>query len=1127
MSKCTDFELHYLVSDFSEFRDVNEVTQLLKEISNEENIHFWSFDKKLPAAVNSYVREVLISELNPDQLLVLDLFESSHHIPNSVNKHNYIETSVVLYDLIPLEDEKEYLYAKHLREHYFEKIEDLQRADKILCISQYTKTDLSKRFPFLSKRASFIGGGPILSHRNENPAKQKRVLSILGDNPRKNLERLLDAWMQLPEHLILEFELRIIGNFSTSRILHYQEYINKNGSGSTRITFCGEISNRELEQELDLAFALIHPAKSEGLGLPILEGIAAGIPVLCSNTTSMTEIGGIGACFSPLDTNEMVNSIEDLLMNPNFLHDVKVSQTIVAEEYSWANSAKLVFKQLAADAVDRPRLELDAKEKSIRVAVVAPGENQKTGIARFASITNSMFPKHWNLTFFPTEKLSDLNLALGALATYEIVIVHIGNSPHHKNAFRILGELPAVVVCHDITFGQTLRYLSNLDPKWMPELCELEGISDDLLFSRSITRILNLALGVVVHSRYAQEVLRRSGMANQNVLLISHPPLFVDLEENRDSKSRRIVKNRVISAGFINQTKCPEKIIEAVSLVNKRSNFDLELTFVGEAEFEYSNKLKRLAKEQRLKIEITGYLPLQNYHQFMSEASIAIQLKSIDSGEASGVIPDLLYFGIPTIINSIGNFENYSGELITKVSKHPTPLEISEQIEAIYEKELNHDIVDRALSSISGTENSPASWSNSVASFAIDRYSNDVIHRARLGKTAESNLILNFERLVKRNQKLRKTGGSPYLIGSDISNLIDTKYLSGIQRVTTEAHTELSKFSQSETVLFGGVNLTNINDFNIDAHDSIKADCFVAGPRLDPNLIDALLLLDLNFNLAKSALMDEFKSRGVPIITNVYDVLPFSNPQWFPPKTADLHFNPWLDKVLASSTHIIVNSEHTKYELTKYPKYGAFRGQTHVVPLGSYVPKIGAHRRLVPGQTLMVGTLEPRKGHQEVLNSFDAVVKKNENTTLHIVGRQGWMVESLVERIMSHPLLNSRLFWHKDCSDEQLEILFSTSDIAIVASEGEGFGLPVVEALNRDLRVIARDIPVLRETGGNSVHYFNSENMSLEMVWSGLLQNKLTLANKKNHPNASFIQYAQHLISILKNELLGFPIKVS
>jgi glycosyltransferase involved in cell wall biosynthesis len=110
-----------------------------------------------------------------------------------------------------------------------------------------------------------------------------------------------------------------------------------------------------------------------------------------------------------------------------------------------------------------------------------------------------------------------------------------------------------------------------------------------------------------------------------------------------------------------------------------------------------------------------------------------------------------------------------------------------------------------------------------------------------------------------------------------------------------------------------------------------------------------------------------------------------------------------------------------------------------------------------------------------VLEAFEQLWQADQNISLIIVGKQGWMVEKLIKKLQSSPELNKRLFWLNGISDEYLEKVYAASTCLIAASYGEGFGLPLIEAAQHKLPIIARDIPVFHEVAGEHAYYFTGK----------------------------------------------------
>jgi glycosyltransferase involved in cell wall biosynthesis len=104
------------------------------------------------------------------------------------------------------------------------------------------------------------------------------------------------------------------------------------------------------------------------------------------------------------------------------------------------------------------------------------------------------------------------------------------------------------------------------------------------------------------------------------------------------------------------------------------------------------------------------------------------------------------------------------------------------------------------------------------------------------------------------------------------------------------------------------------------------------------------------------------------------------------------------------------------------------------------------------------------------------------DANLVIAGREGWKklpddqrrnIPAIMRRLQNHPEFGRRLFWADGIEDDALAGLYDAADALIVASEAEGFGLPLIEAAQHELPIIARDILVFREVAGAFAYYFS------------------------------------------------------
>lgn len=213
----------------------------------------------------------------------------------------------------------------------------------------------------------------------------------------------------------------------------------------------------------------------------------------------------------------------------------------------------------------------------------------------------------------------------------------------------------------------------------------------------------------------------------------------------------------------------------------------------------------------------------------------------------------------------------------------------------------------------------------------------------------------------------------------------------------------------------------------------------------------------------------------------VYDLLPLASPQYFHPN-ATAHYTRWLQDAVHLADRFACISRATADALSHWLAEHAARDQfgrrvaVEAFPLGA--PPVthtdaGAlrptlHAALAARPTfLMVGTLEPRKGHADGLDACEALWQSGVDANLVVAGRRGWMTDALVARLRRHPERDRRLFWHEDVADPELQALYAGSTALLALSHGEGYGLPLVEAARHGMPVFARDLPVFREVLGD------------------------------------------------------------
>lgn len=226
-----------------------------------------------------------------------------------------------------------------------------------------------------------------------------------------------------------------------------------------------------------------------------------------------------------------------------------------------------------------------------------------------------------------------------------------------------------------------------------------------------------------------------------------------------------------------------------------------------------------------------------------------------------------------------------------------------------------------------------------------------------------------------------------------------------------------------------------------------------------------------------------FRRDGGALWFFVHDLLPLNRPEWFSLNTV-IRYRAWLSVLAGVADGFLCNSSQTELELVTAldREFGLSSGyKACVLPLGHTILDPATADLEIPAQSridaarpfaLMVGTLEPRKGHADVIAAFDELWLRGRQERLVLAGRLGWQVDALYNRVVTHPELGMKLFWLNDVNDYELDAMYQACVGVIVASHGEGFGLPLIEALGYGKPVLARNLPVFAIHQDKGVHLF-------------------------------------------------------
>lgn len=249
---------------------------------------------------------------------------------------------------------------------------------------------------------------------------------------------------------------------------------------------------------------------------------------------------------------------------------------------------------------------------------------------------------------------------------------------------------------------------------------------------------------------------------------------------------------------------------------------------------------------------------------------------------------------------------------------------------------------------------------------------------------------------------------------------------------------------------------------------------------------DKLLLLDSSweYDTQMKNTINSIRSTSGKVGAVVYDLFPVQYPELFSNKSFVNIFIKWHQMIISEADDIICISRTTADNVEKYYLQLGFKRKTplrlHYFPMGAKftdvqgIPRAILSDFVIEGNTfLMVGTIEPRKGHAVAIEAFTKLVETNGDARLLLIGKNGWKNEDII-KLINQESLQGKILWLKDADDAELQWAYKHASALIAASKDEGFGLPLIEAAHYGIPIIASDIPIFHEVAGEYADYFKA-----------------------------------------------------
>jgi glycosyltransferase involved in cell wall biosynthesis len=623
---------------------------------------------------------------------------------------------LTVYDLIPARFPETYLTDPGTRRRYQARQQLVRAADHVMTLSRTVADDVHERLGVPTDRITVVGAacGPQFTPPSDRAAEEPRVRSLVPGvgprtivyngavEPRKNMERLLEAFARVPAETRAGTQLVLVCRLSAPQRNHFEHEASRLGLAG-QLLLTGEIPDEALIALYRTAELVVFPSLAEGYGLPVAEAMACGAPVVASARTAAAELVAPEATFDPWREEAIADALHRGLADAAFR--ARLAEWSARPQPGWADvagKAAGVYRKVAgirAGRLNGARQSPRTGRARRRVALVTPWPPSASGVAIYSARLVEHMAEQVDVDVFadgdahPGERLgaggvtvrpaASFGVVESAVGGYDAVIVCLGNSEFHSAGLGLLRRrrVEAVTLLHDVRLTELYRHAAarGVVPEGIPDaVAGMYGTAPSEVVEEGWVRpetadrfglfmareVIGLSRRVVVTSEFAARLARADAQAadHDRVYVVPHAyPDVIGPPAERDP-------GRLASFGVVNEVKRPLVLVEALATL-RRGGRDVRLVLAGPASDH--DRAAVTAAAARLgvadRVELTGFLEPAAYEELMGRVGLAVQLRARTNGEASGAVHDCVAHGVPTVVADLGS----AGELPDLVEKVP------------------------------------------------------------------------------------------------------------------------------------------------------------------------------------------------------------------------------------------------------------------------------------------------------------------------------------------------------------------------------------------------------------------------------------------------------------------------
>ena len=534
------------------------------------------------------------------------------------------------------------------------------------------------------------------------------VVTVTGYNPRKNIAGTLAAYAGLPRALRERHQLVMVCQLQEAERTEITDLARGLGVAD-RVVLTGHVTDAELDALVSCADTALFLSHYEGFGIPAAEALAAGVPLVCSNVSSLPEVCGDAALLvDPSDSKAATEALRRALTDEPLRAVLRCTGPVQAARFSpesYARNLVGAYRRcldgLAIHVPPSPDIEVAGR---LRVACFTPLSPRMTGVADYAEDLIEHLPDDVRVDCFveggtPTRESTLQRCGvydasafgrLDAARRYDVALYQVGNSMHHAYTLPFVTRQPGVATLHDFSLLGLKRELARRlgrrremmgefgaeYPDADAAVWETEEQLDRLDFAdHPMTgRIIAESRAVVVHSRWMRDQALKHSRPDADVRVI---PMGVALSRADAQRASREELRRgfllspggfvVVSIGMINRLKRLDVVLEAFEEFHVEHP-DSHFVLMGPADRITLRQLNAFCAARRIRhaVHFLGHRPIGEMYDLIAAADVCVNLRYPSMGETSATLMMILASGRPAIVTPMAQFREFPDDVCLK-----------------------------------------------------------------------------------------------------------------------------------------------------------------------------------------------------------------------------------------------------------------------------------------------------------------------------------------------------------------------------------------------------------------------------------------------------------------------------